>query len=165
MNIVIVNSDIFYAKSLKLLLEKKMEINSIRILRDFQLFFQNYSLESDVILFEVNLANIKSLEQLPKYYSLNKTKFIALINNIDNTLLLQAIKIGVSSVIIKSEKIEFIVDELNLVIRGRGSFPVNLINKMKDFLVYDEKEELYRLINIFGKNIYIKKEKQPKKII
>ncbi len=140
MNIVIINSDILYARSLKLLLEKKMESNSIRILRDFQLFFQNISLESDIILFEVNLSNIKSLVQLQKYYSLNKTKLVALINNIDNALLLQAIKIGVSSVIIKSEKIEFIVDELNLVLRGRGSFPVNLINKMKDLLVPEEKE-------------------------
>ncbi len=140
MNIVIINSDILYARSLKLLLEKKMESNSIRILRDFQLFFQNISLESDIILFEVNLSNIKSLVQLQKYYSLNKTKLVALINNIDNALLLQAIKIGVSSVIIKSEKIEFIVDELNLVLRGRGSFPVNLINKMKELLVPEEKE-------------------------
>ena len=140
MNIVIINSDILYARSLKLLLEKKMESNSIRILRDFQLFFQNISLESDIILFEVNLSNIKSLVQLQKYYSLNKTKLVALINNIDNALLLQAIKIGVSSVIIKSEKIEFIVDELNLVLRGRGSFPVNLIKKMKDLLVPEEKE-------------------------
>ncbi len=136
-----------------------MEISSIRISRDFQTFLQNDTSSADIILFEASLTNIKSLEKIQKYYSVNKTKFVALINRVDNALLLEAIKIGISSIVCKSEKIEFIVDELKLVLRGKGSFPANIIRNIKDMLVNNGQKESYHLMNIFGKNVFIRKDK------
>ncbi len=157
MNLLIVNNNILYAKSLKMLLEKNMEVNSIQIARDFKSLLKNYIPIANIILFEASLENINNLKDLKSMHANNQARFVALTEKTDNEHLIKAIKIGVSTIIYKMEKIEFIVEELNMVLRGKGSFPEKVINNMKEILFTEEQKESYRLINIFSKYIGNKK--------
>ena len=159
MNLLIIDSDISYVKNLKTLLSKKRNINSIQTAREFKNISGQDVASSTIILFEANAENIKELKKFNSTYGNGKTKFVALAKETDEGQLLEAVKTGVSSIIYKTEKTEFISEELELVFRGKGSFPANVINDMKDILVTEGEQDSYRLINIFGKDIYIRKEK------
>lgn len=158
MNLLIVNNDIIYSNSLKVLLEKNMEVNSIQIARDFKSLLKSYTPSVNLILFEVNAETIKDLKQFKNIHDSNQVKFVALTDKTDNEYLLETIKIGVSAIIHKMEKIEFILEELNMVLRGKASFPEKIINNMKEILVIEEQKESFHLINIFSKYISSKKE-------
>ena len=78
MNLLIVNNDILYANSLKKLLEKNMEVNSIQVVRDFKSLLKNYISSANLILFEANEENIKELKHFKNIHDSNQVKFVAL---------------------------------------------------------------------------------------
>ncbi len=157
MNLLIVNNNIFYAKNLKKLLDKNMESVSIKISRDFKSLSQSQISSANVILFEACAKNINYIKHIKNYSDYNQIKFVALTDKPDDEILIETIKTGVSAIIYKMEKIEHIIEELNMVLRGKASFPENLINNMKEILFFEEPKESQGFVNILGKYVGGKK--------
>lgn len=159
MNLLIVNNNIFYAKSLKKLLDENMELVSIIISRDFKSLSQNQISAVNLILFEACAKNINYIKHIKNHRYYNQIKFVALTDKSDDEILIETIKTGVSAIIYKMEKIEHIIEELNMVLRGKGSFPEKVINNMTEVLAIEKRKESFGILNIIEKYFGGKKRK------
>ena len=133
MNLLIVDNNISYANNLKIILEHNItKIKSIQVVRDIKSVQNENRTTYTVVLFEPNEENLVELEKHFIENRTTQTKFVALTKELDTKQLLNVIQKGVSSIIYKTEKTEFIVDELNLILRGKVILPQKIITGIKE---------------------------------
>ena len=142
MNLLIVDNNISYANNLKKVLAYNiLKFESIQVVRDISKIINDNLATYNVILLDVNKQNLSDVEHYLKKNKTSLTKFVALTKEADTKQIMNAVQTGVSSIIYKTEKTEFIVEELNLVLRGKVILPQKIINKMKEKISIKELEK------------------------
>ena len=129
MNLIIIDNNINYADKLKEVLVEKLELEKITVARKISTNLSENFQTKSVVLFEPTNENLKEIENYLLENKKHHPRFIAFANETESQTLIDSVVNGVSSIIYKSEKIEFIIEELKLVLRGKVVFPQKLINK------------------------------------
>ncbi len=156
MNLIIVDNNINYANKLKEVLVENIIVESINVVRKINLILSDNIQTQSVILFEPTKENLLEIKSYLSGNINSNIRFIALSNETESQELIESVANGVSSIIYKSEKLEFIIEELKLVLRGKVVFPQKIINRIKDsFSAQVIKKPNSQLKKMFGKYLSI----------
>lgn len=116
MDLIIIDQNIAYAKTLREFCVNSSKFKNVIIFRTLKELLDSVVPRKGILLFEHTLENEKFLETAN--LSTNQLSIVAFVNNkIPNEYNL--IKKGVSTIISKNEKLESILEQLNLVVKGK----------------------------------------------
>jgi len=124
MDLIIVNQNINYAKSLREYCSKSSKFKNVIIFRNLKDLLEAYIPKKGVILFEVSELNNYYLE---KFDSNSELTIVAFCNeNVTKNILK-----NVSSAISQNETSQKILEQLELIIDGKRILPKNIFDEIK----------------------------------
>jgi len=151
MDLIIVNENINYTKSLREYCSKSSKFKNVVIFRNFKELLGSYIPKRGILLFEIVESNIKYFEELNS----NNSDLTLVAFGDEETFKLNNITENISSVISKNDKPQKILEQIELIIDGKRILPKGIFDKIKSTNIrnsYSNKKE--NKFNNMLKNIF-----------
>jgi hypothetical protein len=124
MDLIIIDENITYAKSLREYCVKSSNFKNVIIFRNLKELLDTYSPKKGIFLFEVNESNNFYIDRLTSNQNLTIVAFCK--ENIDKKILT-----NVSSAISQNDPPKKILEQLELIIDGKRILPKNIFDEIK----------------------------------
>ena len=129
MDLIIVDQNINYSKSLREYCLESANFKNVVIYRNLEELLDSYLPKKGIILFEHNVENTKTLD---KFQTENHDLTLVALSEANDALTnSELLYKGVASIISKSEKLEIILEEIKMIIKGKRILPKVVFDKMK----------------------------------
>lgn len=141
-NLVIADDDSLIRESLKIILGSDQEINIIGAFSDGleALKFINEK-EVDVAVLDVRMPNLNGVETIKEIRN-EKTKSIVLTTFDEDEYIEKAFRYGAKGYILKNTEPKQIIETIKMVYKGKSVIQEEILEKMKQGLCIEEKEDL-----------------------
>jgi len=129
MDLIIVDQNINYTKSLREFCLEYANFKNVIIYRNLEELLDSYLPKKGILLFESNRSNATNLYKLR-----NKDSNLTLVALSDNSDLEQESEVilnGASSIISKSQKLDSILQELKMIVNGQRILPKSAFETLR----------------------------------
>ncbi len=150
MDLIIVDENIKYTKSLREFCIKSSNFKNVIIFRNIKELLDTYLPQKGILLFELNENNTKSLKKINSENS--GLILVGLTNEKQIKTNFKSSFENISSFISKSEKLDEILEQIILIIKGKRIIPQEIFEEIKSLsTIKIQKTTKHKISNVFTK--------------